>query len=868
MDVDTLLTRQMELHTSVRHPPQDAQGLVQLMDIMRNYKSYFESLRKIAGQFNVEPETVFQAFMYISVGGTVNFDRQHQDGSVPMHQAKVLARSNAIELASTLRKELPNSELMVYVGLSRDLRTTLRVKVEDGNDLKTAETSVCEAVEYLNYIDRCASHNPENLFKFYMAEDPASLTALLNESDLLSMTLTMDSSTMPGSGVVLPAVFEESGAEPPEPTPLPEPLSSFLQELQKQCELATGASPANGSATRRLKAAQVVMDWVTAVPVEYFAEHAEKIVATVSSTLSLLVAEKRSALCRVGCEVITVLMQRLSPEPVFLEDVDRGLCSTNPDTFSNALSQWTGSLAKGTYVTIAAISTAADAALRAVSIQSRGHMCVVKKLLAVLSNGTQTELRRKCLGYLSLCVVAAHAHRQERVRELIRLLAPVAVNYVSIGDSPSRKMARALCSVLRVLAPASSPTSKDVLAIADERIEHLVQQERPQVEPAVLGGPRDLEELLFEADTFVSSMRSSFSNSSPRHSGRASAGAASSGGMRGRGRGVAAELRRTNLSPLLDIAGGRSGNGPEVLTGVRRSGQPPLAVHTSSTGEVAVPRRVTAELPRVQVPAHRQSGTQEVKSIHVLGEVCSPTRRASAATGGAGVQRRAHEGRQRSKSPQNADVKGTAAAHPRKGKVLGVADDGVYDTDSFLSGDSAPKKNAKAEDYSVPSSSPSSAASGFRITPGQMAQDGSGGGMSAVVASHKRDSVTRSSAPLLPSISSQSLRSTIQEPHNNRSNDEDHRDARGTLQQSSSHRGSAVHSGADRPVPLSLRDSNAGCDDGVGVPPLGTAGAAASSLSKQSSAEAVGAPRITRSLRRKIDENKTGKDGDDPQKGQ
>ncbi|KPA83336.1 hypothetical protein ABB37_02991, partial [Leptomonas pyrrhocoris] len=760
MDVDTLLTRQMELHTSVRHPPKNPQGLVQLMDIMRNYKNYFESLRKIAGQFNMEPETVFQAFMYISVGGTVNFDRQHQDGSVPMHQAKVLARSNAIELASTLRKEVPNSELMVYVGLSRDLRTTLRVKVEDGNDLKTAEASVCEAVEYLNYIDRCAHHNPERIFQFYMAEDPASLTALLSESDPLSLTQTMNSSTMRGSGMTMLAVFDEGGADAREPTPLPDPLSSFPQQLKTQCGLASEKSTVSGSAARRLKAAQVVLDWVTAVPVEYFAEHAERIVATVSSTLTLLASEKRSALCRVGCEVITVLMQRLSPEPVFLDDVDRGTCSANSETFSGALAQWTTSLAKGTYVTVAAISAAADVALRAVVIQSHGHICVVKKLLEVLSNGTQTELRRKCLGYLSLCVTAAHAQRQERVRELLPLLAPVAVDYVAIGDSPSRKMARALCSVLRVLAADASPGSKDLLTIADERIEHLVQQERPQVEPAVLGGPQELEELLFEADAFVSSTRSSFSNSTSRHSGAgfgAGAGTVSGGSVRGRGRGAATGSKRSSHSSSHDSTGNT-----EMPGRARGSGQPPFAPRPSASSGVAVGRRHTGEPPRVPSPVRGQAGLQEIRSGHVLGELRSPTRRGTAAAGAGGGPRRSQERQRRSKSPHKVDGEGMAAAPLRKGQQTHVhAASGVYDTDAFLGSGPTLKKNAKAEEHSVRVSSSSIPASS-----GNKPQDGSSGSTNAVVDGPARSAATRSSVPLLPSLGSQPRRSPMLEAQN------------------------------------------------------------------------------------------------------
>ncbi|KAK7195425.1 hypothetical protein NESM_000469700 [Novymonas esmeraldas] len=819
MDVDTLLTRQMELHTSVRQPPKSPQDLVQLMDIMRNYKHYFESLRTLAERFGVERETVFQSFMYISVGGTVNFDRQHQDGAVPMHQAKVLARSNAIELAPTLRKELPNSELMVYVGLSRDLRTTLRVKVEDGNDLKTAEKSVCEAVEYLSYIHHRAHHNPERLYALYMAEDPSSLASLLGDGDTSSMTAStatfQDTLSGTQTGMLLPTLIGDDGGvqqRESEPTPLPSPLSTFLPELKRQCAVAGETSSASGAATRRLKAAQVLLDWVTAVPTEYLSSHAESITGTVSSTLALLASEKRSALCRVGCDVIVMLLQRLSAEPVFMEDVHRGTCSTNPATFSGALALWVSSLAKGTYVTIAAISCATDTALRAVAIQSHGHLCVVRALLTALSSGAQTELRRKCLGYLALCAAAAHRHRPERMRELLQLLSPTAVSYVSIGDSPSRKMARALCSVLRVLAPAGSPGgSSAVLRISDERIEHLVQQERPQVEPAVLGGPQELEELLFDADTFVSSIRSTFSAGSQRslpgssmrgRGGRGqSAGQAGDWGGRGRQRTSGAA---SGWSPFVDGAagGGAADHRGVVRSPVRQHSTTSTTSHTSTMGELRSPTRRSAGAAAA-APLHAERG----RARHVAGS------RGELQDSGASLT--------------SLDVAGAARRHNVPGDI--------YDAEAYLSGpDSTPlavTKRGVADD----------AAAAFRSTQGSRRtsaahapppHDGGGPGSSGAAAGHHVS---------LPAIGTMPRRGAPAV-----SGEEEEEAEEGVLPPP---RGAVVLS-SDRLVPISLRDHGVHDTEDVHLGRVSPA---------PSGATGPPAPRMSQALRRKIEENKGGR---------
>ncbi|CAJ1032078.1 hypothetical protein Q4I30_006054 [Leishmania utingensis] len=678
MDIDTLLTRQMELHTSVRQPPKSPQDLVQLKDIMRNYKHYFESLRTLAGRFNVEPETVFQSFMFISVGGTVNFDRQHQDGLVPMHQAKVLTRSNAIELAEKMCKELQNSELMVYVGLSRDLRNTLRVKVEDGNDLKTAEKSVCEAVEYLSYIDHRAHHNPDKLYALYMAEDPSSLASLLGDRELSMTALSgtfQDTFSATFSTLLLPTLGDDGIPVEREPTALPSPLSSFLPELKKQCAAASEVSSVSGGATKRLKASQVLLDWVATLPPEYFAARTEDITGALASTLALLAAEKRSALCRVGCDIIIMLMQRLSPEPAFIEDVHRCTCSSSASTFSGALSLWVSSLAKGIYVTIAAISSATDAALRAVAIQSHGHPSVVRTLLTALSGGAQTELRRKCLGYLALCAVAAHQLRPERVRELVHLLGPIALKYVSNGDSPSRKMARALCSVLRVLAPAGFSEGCDgVLHIADERIELLVQQELSHVEPAVRGGPQELEGLLFEVSTFVSSVCSTFSAGSQ---------CSLPGSMRGRGGRTGAVAGRSAL-PQRDVAATPcGGRGRQRTSGAidagTAAGSGVSARCTEGTGATAAGHRSVARLPACQYPTgHAGPHGREVVEVQDPAR-CSVARRALPSGG---------------LSPMSISSGGLARAHKGSFQQANMQHRNSYDAQAFLGSPGASPKRA------------------------------------------------------------------------------------------------------------------------------------------------------------------------------
>lgn len=494
MDVDTLLTRQMELHSSVRRPPKNAEQLMQLRETMRDYHKFFAKLRSLSLELSAEEGTIFQCLMHISVGGVVNFDRQHQDGAMPMHQAKVLARTSAIALEPAVREAVPHKELMVYVGQSKDLRTMLRVKVEDSNDLATAEKSVNASLEYLNFIFEKARGDAGKMYDFYMVEDPVTLCKMLEgleelSSPMLSVSLKNFS---PVSSLVADSATIES---------LPDPLSTFAKALG---EHGIVAAANKRSPAERMRATQTMLDWLTLVPIETFVEQIDAIFEAVTDPLAALVNEKRSTLCRTGCEVIIIIMQRIAKESWMREELSHTTGAATP--LSMALSRWSATLAKRVFVTIAAISGSTDHALREVVIGSHGHAAVVKAVLAALESGPQTELRRRCLGYLALCLVSARSLSKSRMKVFSGMLVTPAQKFVQTGDSPTRKMARALCAVLRMVGGEPTP-------IGDEKIEKLICFEQDQISEA-LDNPRDFEHFLFEANNFVSSMRISLSASS------------------------------------------------------------------------------------------------------------------------------------------------------------------------------------------------------------------------------------------------------------------------------------------------------------------------------------------------------------------
>ena len=78
-------------------------------------------------------------------------------GNVPMHQAKVLDRSERLaEVEQSLLGYVPDGELSELVERVNLLRTLLRVKVEDPNDLTMARSSVYSAFNFFSRLQTYA----------------------------------------------------------------------------------------------------------------------------------------------------------------------------------------------------------------------------------------------------------------------------------------------------------------------------------------------------------------------------------------------------------------------------------------------------------------------------------------------------------------------------------------------------------------------------------------------------------------------------------------------------------------------------------------------------------------------------------------
>nr|CCC91084.1 unnamed protein product [Trypanosoma congolense IL3000] len=504
MNTSMLLQRQMELHGMLRRPPHTASQLLETHESLKELSEFFKTVRHTAQLLRVQPQTVFQCLMQIGIGSVVSFDRQRRDGEVPMHQAKVLARANAMELEPRLRDLIPADKLAEMVELSKTIRTIVRIKVEDLNDFNITEGALHQAVEYLDFIKNASCGLPEAMFKFYMVEDEGSLIALLNGS-----VAEEGGEALRATRNIVTAQ-EEEGATTPE---LPD--ESHIEAEVRRLSLAGGST--SMAANDRLVALRTLGSWLMVMDDAFFKRNIRQLVSHLSGPLAVCAGEKRSAICRQACTLIAIIVSR-APTSFFSEG-----------SLAVASGKWCTVLLRGVFVTVAAIAHASDMAVRALVIESGGHSFVVKSIVESLSGGTHPELRRRCLGYLALCVVVSKGAKwrkggkgpSDSSGNANVDLGQLAEKYMDKGDAGCRRMARAVYVALKHFGGISG-------TIKDKKMDSLIQQEYLELRPTLedvgqfevaLFGPQATERLFVKSTDSMEMRRDSESgNSKPRGS--------------------------------------------------------------------------------------------------------------------------------------------------------------------------------------------------------------------------------------------------------------------------------------------------------------------------------------------------------------
>ena len=163
-----------------RQPIKTGSTLAERMEQSERLTTFMHELREL-GEMSKSPlDVVFQCLMqaladsgrapslgadFDSQGGT--FGKVGDSDFVPMHQAKVLDRSDRLKANDAEIRALAADRLDWLVDSADLLRKLLRVKVEDGNDLLMAIDTVNEVHVFWQRLRTHAAQSGEEHFDLY-----------------------------------------------------------------------------------------------------------------------------------------------------------------------------------------------------------------------------------------------------------------------------------------------------------------------------------------------------------------------------------------------------------------------------------------------------------------------------------------------------------------------------------------------------------------------------------------------------------------------------------------------------------------------------------------------------------------------------
>ena len=164
---DWLLQKALEVSMLLRTRVASADALAASIVAAARLRAFMRETHDLAAELGVERDAVFQSLLGQLADGK-SFDSQGFDGAVPMHQAKVLDRSERLrEFDASLKAHVGGGRLPTLVGCADELRKVLRVKVEDGNDLLMADQTLDELNTFYQRLQAHAAETGEEVWPLY-----------------------------------------------------------------------------------------------------------------------------------------------------------------------------------------------------------------------------------------------------------------------------------------------------------------------------------------------------------------------------------------------------------------------------------------------------------------------------------------------------------------------------------------------------------------------------------------------------------------------------------------------------------------------------------------------------------------------------
>jgi len=161
-DESWLLQRQVEVELSLRTKMCSNEDIVRLTSSFKTIVRFFDELRSISDSLNIPSGVIFQEVLSRLSECSADFDGQGGIGDIPMHQAKVLDRRPSLQQFGNIEELVGAEKMEEFLQPVQELRTLLRVKVEDANDLCMAEEAAKTAAHFLTGLSRYADQKAQS----------------------------------------------------------------------------------------------------------------------------------------------------------------------------------------------------------------------------------------------------------------------------------------------------------------------------------------------------------------------------------------------------------------------------------------------------------------------------------------------------------------------------------------------------------------------------------------------------------------------------------------------------------------------------------------------------------------------------------
>ena len=153
----------MVLRTKVSSPAE----LEAMLGATARLVSWVGEMDALAAALGAERDAVFQCVLGQLNAHGQDFDSQAGSSHMPMHQAKVLDRSDRLGEDDAAVRKLAGDRLDWLVDQADLLRKLLRVKVEDANDLAMAVATVDEVHRFWTRLSTHAEQTGEDAFELF-----------------------------------------------------------------------------------------------------------------------------------------------------------------------------------------------------------------------------------------------------------------------------------------------------------------------------------------------------------------------------------------------------------------------------------------------------------------------------------------------------------------------------------------------------------------------------------------------------------------------------------------------------------------------------------------------------------------------------